>query len=46
MLNKAGALGIDKPRLLETSKIARHAEATRVVGTAEYFFERMAQDGK
>lgn len=46
MLNKAGALGIDKPRLLETFKIARYAEATRVVGNAEHFFERMAQDGK
>jgi len=35
MTNKAQALGIEPAKLLETFKIARFAEATRVLGNAE-----------
>ena len=36
MINKAQAQGISREQLLETFKIARFAEATRVFGNAEY----------
>lgn len=35
MTNKAQGLGIESAKLLETFKIARFAEATRVLGNAE-----------
>ena len=35
MTNKSYALGIERSKLLETFKIARFAEATRVLGNAE-----------
>lgn len=35
MTNKSTTLGIDSAKLLETFKIARFAEATRVLGNAE-----------
>jgi len=38
MTNKAHVLGIDSSKLLETFKIARFAEATRVLGNAEPLF--------
>ncbi|MCB2176477.1 MAG: carboxymuconolactone decarboxylase family protein [Actinomycetales bacterium] len=42
MMNKATAQGIDAASILETFKIARFAEATRVFGNAEYVFARLA----
>jgi alkylhydroperoxidase/carboxymuconolactone decarboxylase family protein YurZ len=44
MTNKAQALGIDKAKLLETFKIARFAEATRVLGNAEQLFVKLAAE--
>ena len=41
MLNKSETLGISAGALAETFKIARYAEATRVVGNAELLFERL-----
>ena len=38
MTNKAHVLGIESSKLLETFKIARFAEATRVLGNAEPLF--------
>jgi alkylhydroperoxidase/carboxymuconolactone decarboxylase family protein YurZ len=35
MTNKAQGLGIESAKLLETFRIARYAEATRVLGNAE-----------
>jgi alkylhydroperoxidase/carboxymuconolactone decarboxylase family protein YurZ len=42
MVNKATAQGIDDAALLETFKIARFAEASRVLSNAEYVFARLA----
>jgi hypothetical protein len=35
MTDKARTLGIETPKLLETLKLARFAEASRVLGNAE-----------
>lgn len=42
MMNKATAQGIEDAKVLETYKIARFAEATRVFGNAEYVFAQLA----
>jgi AhpD family alkylhydroperoxidase len=42
MMNKARAAGIDKSKILETFKIARFAEASRVLGNAEPLLEQLA----
>ena len=42
MTNKAQALHIDTDKLLETFKIARFAEATRVLANAETLFAKIA----
>ncbi|NCT10186.1 MAG: carboxymuconolactone decarboxylase family protein [Flavobacteriia bacterium] len=39
MMNKAKMQQISKEKILETLKIARYAETTRVVGNAETVFE-------
>jgi alkylhydroperoxidase/carboxymuconolactone decarboxylase family protein YurZ len=44
MTNKAKAQGIDDAKLLETFKIARYAEATRVLGNATYLFDQIASN--
>lgn len=44
MTNKAYTLGIDAAKLLETFKIARFAEATRVLGNAEPLLAALASD--
>lgn len=41
MMNKAKMQNIDKAKILETFKIARYAEATRVLGNAEIVFEHL-----
>jgi alkylhydroperoxidase/carboxymuconolactone decarboxylase family protein YurZ len=41
MMNKAKIQKISKEGILETFKIARYAEATRVVGNAELVFEHL-----
>lgn len=41
MMNKAKMQNIPKDKILETFKIARYAEATRVVGNAELVFEHL-----
>ena len=41
MTNKAQALGVSTDKLLETFKIARFAEATRVLGNAETLFAKL-----
>lgn len=41
MMNKAHSLNISKDKILETYKIARFAEATRVVGNAETVFQHL-----
>ena len=41
MMNKAKMQNIDKDKILETFKIARYAEATRVFGNAEIVFEHL-----
>lgn len=41
MINKAKVQNISKEKLLETFKIARYAEATRVVGNAELLFDEI-----
>jgi alkylhydroperoxidase/carboxymuconolactone decarboxylase family protein YurZ len=41
MMNKAKMQGIGKDKILETFKIARYAEATRVLGNAEIVFEKL-----
>jgi AhpD family alkylhydroperoxidase len=43
MTNKAQALQIDSAKLLETFKIARFAEATRVLGNAEPLLASLEQ---
>jgi len=43
MMNKAQALGIDKAKILEAFKIARFAEATRVLGNAEPVFAALVR---
>lgn len=40
-MNKARVLGISKEKILEVYKIARYAEATRVMGNAEKLFEML-----
>ncbi len=42
MTNKAQGLGIESAKLLETFKIARFAEATRVLGNAEPLLAQLA----
>lgn len=42
MMNKAQAQHIDATMILETVKIARFAEATRVFGNAEHVFAMLA----
>ena len=42
MTNKAQTLTIDQAKILETVKIARFAEATRVFGNAEHVFAELA----
>jgi alkylhydroperoxidase/carboxymuconolactone decarboxylase family protein YurZ len=42
MTNKAQGLGIESAKLLETFKIARFAEATRVLGNAEPLLAALA----
>ena len=44
MMNKAKVLNIDAAKILETFKIARFAEATRVFGNAEYLFAQLADE--
>jgi alkylhydroperoxidase/carboxymuconolactone decarboxylase family protein YurZ len=41
MMNKAKTQNISKDKILETFKIARYAEATRVLGNAEIVFEHL-----
>jgi AhpD family alkylhydroperoxidase len=41
MTNKAKMQQISKEKILETLKIARYAEATRVIGNAEIVFEHL-----
>ena len=41
MTDKAQALGIESAKLLETFKIARFAEATRVLGNAEAMLAKL-----
>jgi alkylhydroperoxidase/carboxymuconolactone decarboxylase family protein YurZ len=41
MMNKAKTQSISKDKILETFKIARYAEATRVFGNAEIVFEHL-----
>jgi alkylhydroperoxidase/carboxymuconolactone decarboxylase family protein YurZ len=41
MMNKAKMQKIPKEKILETFKIARYAEATRVLGNAEIVFEHL-----
>ncbi len=41
MMNKAKIQNISKDKILEAFKIARYAEATRVVGNAEIVFEHL-----
>ena len=41
MTNKAQGLGIESEKLLETFKISRFAEATRVLGNAELLFAKL-----
>ena len=41
MMNKAKMQNISKDKILETFKIARYAEATRVLGNAEIVFEHL-----
>jgi alkylhydroperoxidase/carboxymuconolactone decarboxylase family protein YurZ len=41
MMNKAKTQNISKDKILETFKIARYAEATRVFGNAEIVFEHL-----
>ena len=41
MMNKAETQNISKEKILETLKIARFAEATRVVGNAEIVFNHL-----
>jgi len=41
MTNKAKAQNISKEKLIETFKIARYAEATRVLGNADVLFENL-----
>jgi alkylhydroperoxidase/carboxymuconolactone decarboxylase family protein YurZ len=41
MMNKAKMQNISKDKILETFKIARYAEATRVFGNAEIVFEHL-----
>lgn len=41
MMNKAKVQSITKAKILETVKIARFAEATRVVGNAEIVFDHL-----
>lgn len=45
MTNKAQALTIDPAKLLEAFKIARFAEATRVLGNAEPLLANLASRG-
>lgn len=45
MTDKAQALGIESAKLLETFKIARFAEATRVLGNAESLLAQL-DDGE
>jgi AhpD family alkylhydroperoxidase len=42
MMNKARTAGIEKAKILETFKIARFAEATRVFGNAERLLEQLS----
>lgn len=44
MMNKAKMQNINKAKILETFKIARYAEATRVLGNAEIVFEHLASN--
>lgn len=44
MMNKAKMQNISKVKILETFKIARYAEATRVLGNAEIVFEHLKTD--
>ncbi len=39
MLNKAKAQNISKEKLIETYKIVRYAESSRILGNAEQLFE-------
>lgn len=41
MMNKAKMQQISKDKILETFKIARYAEATRVIGNAETVFQQI-----
>lgn len=41
MMNKAKTAGINKDKIMETVKIARFAEATRVIGNAEIVFKHL-----
>ena len=43
LMNKAKVQNISNEKLLETFKIARFAEATRVVGNAEILFEHISK---
>lgn len=45
MMGKARAAGIDKDKILETFKIARFAEATRVMGNGEPLLDQLAAWG-
>lgn len=44
MMNKAHVLNIPKEKILETYKISRFAEATRVMGNAEKVFQHLKDE--
>ncbi len=44
MMNKAKTAGIPKEKILETFKIARFAEATRVFGNAEILLKHLKEE--
>ncbi len=41
MVNKSKSLNIGKDKLIETYKIARYAESSRVMGNAELLFKEI-----
>jgi alkylhydroperoxidase/carboxymuconolactone decarboxylase family protein YurZ len=44
MMNRARVLNISKEKILETFKIARYVEATRVMGNAEKVFQHLKDE--
>jgi len=44
MMNKSKTLRINKDKILETFKIARYAESSRVLGNADLVFEQLIDE--